>query len=39
MNRSSGTVTVDNIYVDSHGNKATEPNRYVGECYAGHRPF
>lgn len=39
INRNSGLVTVDNIYVDSRGNRAIAPNRYVGECYAKHRPF
>src|SRR5260370_38009593 len=31
VNRNSGMVTVDNIYVDPRGNKAIEPDRYVGE--------
>jgi hypothetical protein len=40
INRNSGMVTVDNIYVDPHGNRSIEPtNRYSGECYARHRPF
>ena len=39
IDRSSGTVTVDNTYVDSHGNRATARNRYVGECYPRHRPL
>ncbi|HJT43701.1 MAG TPA: hypothetical protein VJ750_09395 [Rhizomicrobium sp.] len=39
INRNSGLVTVDNIYVDSRGNRATAPNRYVGECYVKHHPF
>jgi len=40
LDRSSGTVTVENIYTDPNGNRAAEPtNRYAGECYARHRPF
>lgn len=40
INRNSGTVTVENIYVDPTGIRAAEPtNRYTGECYVRHRPF
>lgn len=40
INRDSGLVTVDNVYVDPQGNRAIEPtNHYVGECYAKRRPF
>ncbi len=40
LDRSSGTVTVENIYTDPNGNRAAEPtNRYTGECYARHRPL
>jgi hypothetical protein len=39
LSRASGTVTVENIYVDPKGNRATQPVRYAGECFARHRSF
>ena len=40
INRSSGLVTVENIYVDSNGIRAVEPtNHYTGECYVRHGSF
>jgi hypothetical protein len=39
IDRASGTVAVESIYVDPHGNTAMEPGRYSGECYVRHRSF
>ena len=39
IKRGSGTVTVENFYMDPRGNRTIEPGRYVGECYVRHRSF
>lgn len=39
IDRSSGMVTVESVYVDASGNRAIEPGRYTGECYDRRRPF
>jgi hypothetical protein len=39
IKRDSGTVTVENFYIDPRGNRTVEPGRYVGECYIRHRSF
>lgn len=39
IDRASGAVAVESIYVDPRGNRAIEPGRYTGECYVRHRPL
>jgi hypothetical protein len=39
VNRSQGTITVDNFYVGPNGNGAAETNHYAGECHARYQPL
>jgi hypothetical protein len=39
IDRASGRVAVESVYLDPRGNRAVEPGRYTGECYVRNRPF
>lgn len=39
INRSDGTVTVENTYVNSNGSRGAQPNQYTGHCFVRPSPF